>query len=638
MLGRMSPDKRREQIVRILKSSGSISPGHLGNTLGVSRETVRNDLVALERSGVIERSHGSVRLTESEEAYESLVRSGALSKEERQRAILAAVRENTYVRNAELARTFNVSEATIRADLHQLEQTSHVSRRHGGAVVEGRRELSVLSPSAGPETAAVRQIADRAQSLIERGDLVFLDDSPFCQYLARVMFVDLGAEVVTNSLVVAYSLTSRGYRSEVFMLPGRVIGETASTDFQPREVVSARLHPTRAFLGFCGYTPSRGFFTDTRQQADLADYVLGHSREAYLMVASDGVGRTGNYGVPIGDRSDHLVEILVDEGLDVDRAARIFPRELHVAICGDSYVLKSPFNKQYVIGFATLHMQHEFSRSVRHAIERAAENYPNVELMVADNRMDPETTVANVDAFIKKGVDLVIEYQHDSQLSALIGEKLAHAGIPIIAVDIPVPGAVYFGANNYRAGRIAGSAAAEEVTRRWHGAIDALYVLTDDITGPTPASRITGMLEAFREAVPTDDDRIVRIETENDRLDAAERLRVPLQQLDPDARIVIFGFNDEVTLGALNALQSRVPSENAIVVGHNVTPAIQRELATPGTHLLGAVAFHPDRYGDRIMELAVGILEGGAVNPDNYTEHHWFDAPRLQREPAKAEA
>lgn len=620
----MNVDKRRERILRLLRHSAGVSPTELSDVLGVSRETVRNDLIQLANEGVVDRSHGSVRLADSESARESLVRSGALGRDERRREILRYIEAHTRARNSQLARRFNVTEATIRADLEFLERAGRIDRRHGGAVA---REATMHAPpplfDEGPSTS-VRVIADRALSLIERGDLVFLDDSKFCVHLARTMPVDVGADVLTNSLQVALALTSRGYGSEVYMLPGRVSGQTASTSFDLRESVAARLHPTASFLGFSGFTSDRGFFTETRRQSDVADYMLGTSRHAYLMIESSAIGRSGSYGVPIRDRQDQISEIMVDDGLGAEQASRVFPRDYRVAICGDSYVLKSPFQKQYIVGFATLHMQHEFSRRVRHGMERAAERYPHLELIVADNRMNAETTIANVDRFITNRVDLVVEYQHDFHLSALIGEKLSHAGIPIIAVDIPIPGAIYFGANNYRAGRLAGRAVASEVERRWGGAVDGVYILDDAIPGPTPASRISGMIESFREIIEVADDRIHRIEVENDRQAAARQLEELFATRPAGTRVAVFGFNDEVTLGALKALEAVSLEANAVVAGHNVTPAIRRELSRHASPLLGSVSFYPEQYGQRVLDIALCMLEGRPVSPDNYTEHQWI--------------
>jgi ribose transport system substrate-binding protein len=276
------------------------------------------------------------------------------------------------------------------------------------------------------------------------------------------------------------------------------------------------------------------------------------------------------------------------------------------------------------VGFAALHGRSEFSRLVREGIEAAAGKRSNIELIVADNKMDRHTTLANMDAFIENKVDLVIEYQHDYSLGTLIGEKLSHASIPVIAVDIPIPGAVYFGAHNYRAGVLGGTAAAEEVRVRWEGAPDNLIVVVDSAAGPLPENRITGMLDAFLNRVPFPRERIIRIESGNDPDVVAAELAAVLSEIPPKARNIVFSMNSYVTEGILRAIATQDRSRNTLVAGHNVTPRIAQELAREDSPLIGSVAFFPEQYGERIMELAERLLERKPVNPDNYTEHKWI--------------
>ena len=54
-------------------------------------------------------------------------------------------------------------------------------------------------------------------------------------------------------------------------------------------------------------------------------------------------------------------------------------------------------------------------------------------------------------------MDLVIEFQTDEVIAPAIASKYLEANIPFIAIDIPHPGATYFGANNYQAGLLGGT-------------------------------------------------------------------------------------------------------------------------------------------------------------------------------------
>jgi hypothetical protein len=58
----------------------------------------------------------------------------------------------------------------------------------------------------------------------------------------------------------------------------------------------------------------------------------------------------------------------------------------------------------------------------------------------------------NAELLVREKVDLAIEFQTDETIAPIVAAKYREAGIPMIAIDIPHPGATYYGANNYEAG------------------------------------------------------------------------------------------------------------------------------------------------------------------------------------------
>ena len=75
--------------------------------------------------------------------------------------------------------------------------------------------------------------------------------------------------------------------------------------------------------------------------------------------------------------------------------------------------------------------------------------------------------------------------------------------IPVIAIEIPHPGATYFGADNYQAGLIGGKALGRWAKENWGGEVDQVLLLELPIAGPLPQLRVTGLLDALRKALPT---------------------------------------------------------------------------------------------------------------------------------------
>ena len=92
-----------------------------------------------------------------------------------------------------------------------------------------------------------------------------------------------------------------------------------------------------------------------------------------------------------------------------------------------------------------------FSQAVTESL-RAAAASSGVDLMILDNHYDAATAIRNAEQFVASRVDLVIEFQIEQQVAPIVADKIADAGIPLIAVEIPHPHAIFFGVNNYRAG------------------------------------------------------------------------------------------------------------------------------------------------------------------------------------------
>ena len=122
--------------------------------------------------------------------------------------------------------------------------------------------------------------------------------------------------------------------------------------------------------------------------------------------------------------------------------------------------------KKMRFGFAAQSSDMPFSEIVTSSLKAAAMRN-GVELLDLDNHYDPEIAVRNAERLVQEQVDLVIEFQIEHSVAAIISDKIAVAGIPLVAVDMPHPHATYFGADNYRLGYSAGEALARYAIKHW---------------------------------------------------------------------------------------------------------------------------------------------------------------------------
>lgn len=277
----------------------------------------------------------------------------------------------------------------------------------------------------------------------------------------------------------------------------------------------------------------------------------------------------------------------------------------------------------YKIGFANLTEDIVFTKLVREGMEKAAAEAGNVELVFADNKLDGATALANAENFIAQGVDGVVEFQTDEAFGNVIMSKFRDKGIPVVAIDIPMPGATFFGADNYLAGQLAGEGATNWVNENWDGQVDAILLLELPQSGPVPAARMQGMLDKLQEGLTNKvpDDKVFRLDSKNTQEEAFKVTSDILPSI-PDAKhIVAVTINDGTGLGTVAAAEAAGRGDQIIVVGQNADPSGQEEMVKENSRYLGATAYFPEKYGFKIIPAMLDLLECRPVPPSVYVDH-----------------
>jgi ribose transport system substrate-binding protein len=263
-----------------------------------------------------------------------------------------------------------------------------------------------------------------------------------------------------------------------------------------------------------------------------------------------------------------------------------------------------------------------FAQQVRRGLERAAARYDTVELLLRDNALDRQTALANAEWFVAQGVDLLIEYQIDAQAGNVIMDRVNQAGIPVIAVDIPLPGATFFGADNYRAGWMAGQGLGNWVQKHWRGKLDRLIKLEAFRVGPGPGARVQGLQDGLEAVIgPLDPSQIIDIDSPVLVDESTPLITQILPDLPVDAHIAIAGINDEAVLGALAAFEQAGRLHQVAAVGQNADRLGRAALRRPNFPFIGSTSYTPEKYGEQLLALALKILRGEAVPPASFIQH-----------------
>src|SRR5256714_4928340 len=154
------------------------------------------------------------------------------------------------------------------------------------------------------------------------------------------------------------------------------------------------------------------------------------------------------------------------------------------------------------LGYAAQGTNYQFSREVSSSLERAAREQ-GIELIALDNRYSAKIAQRNADLLVREKVDLAIEFQTDETIAPIVAAKYREAGIPMIAIDIPHPGATYYGANNYEAGLIGGRHLGRWGKEHWHSELDGIILLGLPRAGNLPPMRLSRMLVGINLVFPT---------------------------------------------------------------------------------------------------------------------------------------
>jgi len=349
-----------------------------------------------------------------------------------------------------------------------------------------------------------------------------------------------------------------------------------------------------------------------KEPADGAQSVLracqivqAFRRDGEILVLSDLVDRTRLPNTTVF----RLLQSLVQGGI-LEKAGRGEYRSL----------MRFSQARNIRLGFAA-QTDSEFSRSVAEGLTLAAAANDGVQLITLNNRYSPREALRNAEHLIRERVDLVLEFQTYQRVAPIVASKFLDANIPVIAIEIPHPGATYFGANNYQAGGIAGKALGRWAKEHWNGRVEQIVLLELPIAGPLLELRMTGFLDGLRGEIGNlDPTPVVRLDGKGGMEQVLGTVRKFLHRSKPK-RTLVCGVNDLCAVAAVRAFEEIGRSQYCGVVGQNGTIEARRELRRPGTRLIGSVAYFPERYGEELVKLALSILEGKPASQAVFVKH-----------------
>ena len=292
----------------------------------------------------------------------------------------------------------------------------------------------------------------------------------------------------------------------------------------------------------------------------------------------------------------------------------------------------TPGEKRYKIGFANLTEDIPFAVRVREGIEKAAKKAGNVDLVIADNKLDGATALANADNFITQGVQGVIEFQTDEKFGKSIMDKMQAKNIPVIAIDIPMPGATFFGVDNPVAGNMAGKGLGEWIQKNWDGKVDNLIMLELPQSGPVPAARMKGQRDGLESVIgKIDEAKVKHLDSKNTLEEARKLVSDTLTTLPNAKHIAIVCINDDTAQGAIVAAQAAGRGKDIAVVAIDASDRGREEIMKPNSPQIGSTASFPENYGEKLIPAMIKAIDGEKLPAEFYTDHAFITKDNMAK-------
>ena len=254
------------------------------------------------------------------------------------------------------------------------------------------------------------------------------------------------------------------------------------------------------------------------------------------------------------------------------------------------------------VGFSISTLNNPFFVDLRDGAEASADT-EGIEIVVADAQDDSSKQISDIEDLLQQGIDLLLVNPTDDEAVVAGIEAANAADIPVITVDRSSEGGevvTHIASDNVAGGEMAGEHIVE--------------LLGDDggemieLEGIPGVAATTERGEGFHNVIDElDEIDVVASQTAN--FDRTEGLSVMENLLQGNKDIsAVFAHNDEMGLGAVEALESQGMLDDVIVVGFDATD--DALTAVEDGRMEGTIAQQPELISEAAIKAAIDVFNG----------------------------
>jgi ribose transport system substrate-binding protein len=260
------------------------------------------------------------------------------------------------------------------------------------------------------------------------------------------------------------------------------------------------------------------------------------------------------------------------------------------------------------IALVTKAMDSEFWLMVAEGAKAGAAERPGVKLTIVapDREINVDQQVSILEDQVRRGVKaLVVSPAGSAQVMSAL-ELASSRGIPVVLIDTDAPFAMkvsYIGTDNRRGGQLAARCLVDRLAGKGEVA------LISGVPGnESQDARAKGFIDAVAEVPGM---KVVAQQPANSERALGLTVMENILTAHPDVKGV-FATNDQMALGAMEALDARGLRGQVAIVGFDATKEAAQ--ATVDGKLAGSVAQNPRAMGQKGVEAALAALDGRPVD------------------------
>jgi DeoR family transcriptional regulator, glycerol-3-phosphate regulon repressor len=239
---------------------------------------------------------------------QKMTRSSHMHPRERREKILELLRDSESGRLTveDLVRVLKASPETIRRDLTQLSSGSLVSKFHGGASLPQPSGEGPFRTRMADSLRQKRAIARVAAGLFRPGDTLLVDTGSTTIVFAEELSRQTGLTVITNSVLIAQTMTRGRNGNRAFLIGGEYSDEAMVNlgALAIRQV--AQFHAIHAVITV-GAIEAEGAMDFTLEEAEIAHAMINQAKRLTVIADSSKLEKAGLFRVCRLDAIDRII-------------------------------------------------------------------------------------------------------------------------------------------------------------------------------------------------------------------------------------------------------------------------------------------------------------------------------------------